>query len=375
MTLNFRFAIVSDLHLALPHTIWNHPSRFHLVEVSISAFESVLEHLTQLDLDFLLLPGDLTQHGERENHAWLQQRLAKLPFPAYVVPGNHDVPVVLANEQSIAFADFPYFYTKCGYEDPRQIYYIRELLPGVKLIGLNSNSFNDQGEQVGRLDSKQLRWLEEVLAAFSDELILVMVHHNVVEHLPNQSRHPLANRYMLANSAELLELLQRYGVKLVFTGHLHVQDVAYDKGVYDITTGSLVSYPHPYRVLEFRRDRQGREWLQILSHRVESVPDFPDLQHLSRQWMGDRSFPFLIKLLTNSPLNLPLSQAKELAPSLRDFWATIADGDAVLDYPHFPQEVRHYIQTYSASHPNPGIAAGGTLTMIDNNSTLLLDRS
>ncbi|PHJ66947.1 metallophosphoesterase [Nostoc linckia z18] len=375
MTLNFRFAIVSDLHLALPHTIWNHPSRFHLVEVSISAFESVLEHLTQLDLDFLLLPGDLTQHGERENHAWLQQRLAKLPFPAYVVPGNHDVPVVLANEQSIAFADFPYFYTKCGYEDPRQIYYIRELLPGVKLIGLNSNSFNDQGEQVGRLDSKQLRWLEEVLAASSDELILVMVHHNVVEHLPNQSRHPLANRYMLANSAELLQLLRRYGVKLVFTGHLHVQDVAYDRGVYDITTGSLVSYPHPYRVLEFRRDRQGREWLQILSHRVESVPDFPDLQHLSRQWMGDRSFPFLIKLLTNSPLNLPLSQAKELAPSLRDFWATIADGDAVLDYPHFPQEVRHYIQTYGASHSNPGIAAGGTLTMIDNNSTLLLDRS
>ena len=149
MTLNFRFANVSDLHLALPHTIWNHPSRFHLVEVSISAFESVLEHLTQLDLDFLLLPGDLTQHGEAENHAWLQQRLAQLPFPVYVVPGNHDVPVVSANEQSIAFADFPYYYTKCGYEDPRQIYYIRELLPGVKLIGLNSNSFNDQGEQVG----------------------------------------------------------------------------------------------------------------------------------------------------------------------------------------------------------------------------------
>ncbi len=375
MTLNFRFAVVSDLHLALPHTIWNHPSRFHLVEVSISAFESVLEHLTQLDLDFLLLPGDLTQHGEPENHAWLQQRLAKLPFPAYVVPGNHDVPVLLPDRQSIGFTDFPYYYTKFGYEDPQQIYYIRQLLPGVKLIGLNSNSFNDQGEQVGCLDTKQLRWLEEVLAASSNELILVMVHHNVVEHLPNQSRHPLANRYMLANSAELLQLLRRYGVKLVFTGHLHVQDVAYDKGVYDITTGSLVSYPHPYRVLEFRRDSQGREWLQILSHRVESVPDFPNLQQSSRQWMGDRSFPFLIKLLTNSPLNLPLSQAKELAPSLRDFWATIADGDAMLDYPHFPQEVRRYIQTYAASQPNPGIASGEILSLIDNNSTLLLDRS
>jgi 3',5'-cyclic AMP phosphodiesterase CpdA len=373
MTLNFRFAVVSDLHLALPHTIWNHPSRFHLVEVSISAFQSVLEHLIQLDLDFLLLPGDLTQHGEPENHAWLQQCLTQLPFPVYVVPGNHDVPVMLADQQSIAFADFPYYYTKFGYEDPQQMYYIRQLLPGVKLIGLNSNFFNDQGEQVGCLDAKQLRWLEEVLAASVDELVLVMVHHNVVEHLPNQANHPLANRYMLSNSAELLQLLKRYGVKLVFTGHLHVQDIAYSDGVYDITTGSLVSYPHPYRVLEFHRDNQGKESLQIVSHRVESVPDFPDLQQSSRQWMGDRSFPFLVKLLTHSPLNLPLSQAKRLAPSLRDFWATIADGDAVLDYPQFPLEVRRYIETYSASaQSNPGMTTGGTLTLIDNNSTLLL---
>ncbi|BAT51794.1 hypothetical protein NOS3756_07230 [Nostoc sp. NIES-3756] len=362
MVLNFRFAVVSDLHIALSHTIWDHPSRFHLVEVGIPAFESAIEHLTQLDLDFLLLPGDLTQHGEPENHIWLQQRLSKLPFPTYVVPGNHDVPVVTANQQSIAFADFPQYYRKFGYQDTNELYYTQQLLPGVRLIGLNSNFFNEEGQQVGRLDAKQLQWLEEVLIAASDELVLVMVHHNVVEHLPHQSRHPMASRYMLENAPELVQLLQRYGVKLVFTGHLHVQDVACADGVYDITTGSLVSYPHPYRVLEFHHDRQGKEWLQILSHRVQSVPDFPNLQQLSREWMGDRSFPFLVKLLTLSPLNLPLTQAQELAPTLRDFWATIADGDAVFDYPQFPQKIRHYIQTYSAA------------TLIDNNSTLLLEK-
>jgi 3',5'-cyclic AMP phosphodiesterase CpdA len=368
MALNFRFAIVSDLHIALPHTIWNHPSRFHLVEVSIPAFESVLEHLAQLDLDFLLIPGDLTQHGEPDNHSWLQQRLAKLPFPVYVVPGNHDVPVLMADQQSIAFVDFPYYYRKFGYENPQQLYYSSQLMPGVRLIGLNSNSFNDQAQQIGRLDSEQLRWLEEVLAAAKNELVLVMVHHNVVEHLPNQSCHPMANRYMLENSGELVQLLQRYGVNLVFTGHLHVQDVACAEGVYDITTGSLVSYPHPYRVLEYHRDNYGRQWLQILSHRVESVPDFPNLQQLSRQWMGDRSFPFLMKLLTLPPLNLPTDQAEELAPSLRDFWATIADGDALLDFPEFPRKVRRYIQKYSA------IATGGTPTLIDNNSSILLKK-
>ncbi|BAY64781.1 hypothetical protein NIES22_48810 [Calothrix brevissima NIES-22] len=368
MSLNFRFAIVSDLHIALPHTIWDHPSRFHLVEVSIPAFESVLEHLTQLDLDFVLLPGDLTQHGEPENHAWLQQRLAQLPFPAYVIPGNHDVPVLIADKQSIGFADFPHYYRKFGYENPNKLYYTTQLLSGVRLIGLNSNNFNEQGQQIGRLDSEQLNWLEEVLAASTNELVLVMIHHNVVEHLPNQSCHPMANRYMLQNAKELLQLLQRYGVNLVFTGHLHVQDVAHRGGVYDITTGSLVSYPHPYRVLEYHSDNFGRQWLQILSHRVESVPDFPDLQQLSKQWMGDRSFPFLMKLLTLPPLNLPTQQAEELAPSLRDFWATIADGDGLLDFPQFPQKLRRYMQKYGA------ISAGGTPTFIDNNSTILLEK-
>ena len=366
MTLNFRFAIISDLHLALPQTIWHHPNRFHLVEVSIQAFESVLEHLIQLNLDFVLLPGDLTQHGEPENHIWLQKRLSELPFPVYVIPGNHDIPVLTADEQSIGFADFPTYYRKFGYDDPNQLYYTCNLLPGVRLIGLNSNFFNQQGEQIGRLDRQQLNWLEAVLAANDDELVLVMVHHNVVEHLPNQSRHPMANRYMLENAPELLLLLKRYGVKLVFTGHLHIQDVACSEGVYDITTGSLVSYPHPYRVLEFHQDNCGRSWLQICSHRVESVPDFPQLQQTSRKWMGDRSQHFLLKLLTLPPLNLPSAQAEQLAPTLRDFWADMAAGDALFNYSNFPLEVSRYFEKYGA------IALDGTPALIDNNTTLLL---
>ena len=90
MTFAIRFAVVSDLHIGLPHTIQDYPTRFHLVEVSIPALEQVLSQISQLDLDFLLIPGDLTQHGEPENHAWLSQRLADLPFPTYVIPGNHD---------------------------------------------------------------------------------------------------------------------------------------------------------------------------------------------------------------------------------------------------------------------------------------------
>lgn len=368
MNLNFRFAVVSDLHVGLPHTIWNNPSRFHLVEVSIPALELIFEHLMHQEIDFLLLPGDLTQHGERENHAWLQQRLSQLPFPVFVVPGNHDVPNLLPDERVIGLKEFPQYYHQFGYNNPQQLYYSCEVLPGVQLIGLNSNQFDDSGKQLGCLDEQQLAWVEQVLTQLKEQekFVLVMIHHNVLEHLPGQTHHPLGRRYMLDNAPALRKILKAAGVNLVFTGHLHVQDVAYHEGIYDITTGSLVSYPHPYRILQLRTDDRGKQWLQIESHRVESVPGWENLSEISRKWIGDRSHPFMLKLLTADPLNLPVADAEELVPSLRYFWADIAAGDPLFNFPDFSPAARRYFEAFSA------ITNDGKPALIDNHTTLLL---
>ncbi|MCS6814784.1 MAG: metallophosphoesterase [Cyanobacteria bacterium] len=368
MPLSCRFAIISDLHIALPHTIWNHPSRFHLVEMSIPGLEVILQHLSQLDLDFLLLPGDLTQHGEPENHQWLADRLAQLPYPVYVVPGNHDVPVLTANGYSIGLHDFTTYYRKFGYEQADRLYYTCELVPGVRLIGLNSNQFDEEGHQLGAMDAEQLLWLQQVLATYQQEVTLVMIHHNVLEHLPGQSKNPLGRRYLLDNADELLTILRQAEVQLVFTGHLHIQDIAYQDGIYDITTGSLVTYPHVYRLLHLYQDEHGQYRLQIESHRVQSVPEREDLQQWSREWMGDRSFSFVLKLLTHPPLNLPLEQAQSLAPDLRYFWASIASGDANFQFPQFPPSVRRYFEAFSA------IDADGNFAPIDNTATLILNQ-
>jgi hypothetical protein len=371
MSLEFRFAIVSDPHIALPHTVWDHPSRFHLVEVSIPALEWVFCELEQFDLDFLLLPGDLTQHGEPENHAWLANRLEKLPYPAYVVPGNHDVIQAKASEGAIGLPEFPHYYQNFGYTDPTLPYYRRQILPGVQLIGLNSNAFDAEGQQfpVGRMDTAQLRWLEEELTQVGTDLVLVMIHHNVLEHLPGQTQHGMGRRYMLENAPDLLTLLEQAGVRLLFTGHLHVQDVAQQGEFFEITTGSLVSYPHPYRVLHYHQEPEGQAQLKIESGRVTSVPGWDDLLHFSREWMGDRSFPFMLKLLTQPPLNLPTVEAEAFAPHLRYFWAGIAEGDAHFDFPDLPPAVRRYLHRFSAldefGQPQP----------IDNHTVLTMAKA
>mgnify|MGYP001791346359 CR=1 FL=1 len=375
MRLNFRFAVVSDLHIALPKTIWDAPHRFHLVEVSIPAFEQILAQIEADPPDFLLLPGDLVQHGERANHEWLAKRLAQLPFPTYVVPGNHDVIRKDDNlhcdenkPDRIGLTDFPAIYQRFGYTDGQQLDYYQEILPGVHLIGLNSNAFDETGEQIGTgfIDENQFAWLDAKLAELSGQFVMVMVHHNVLEHLPGQASSQLGQRYMIRNAPELVSRLKAAKVPVAFTGHLHVQDIAQSDNFYAITTGSLVSYPHPYRLMSLTTDEQGQYHLQIETQRIESVPDWPTLQATSKNWMGERSFPFILKLLSDPPLSLTLEEARGYAGDVRDFWATVAAGDATFDYPKLPEKAQQYFRQYNATCP------AGRPRLIDNNATLTL---
>ena len=351
MSFNFRFGIASDLHIAVEETIFHHPKRFHLVEVSIPGFKQVVEHLKTLDIDFLLLPGDLTQDGEPQNHQWLSEYVQTLPFPVYVIPGNHDIPCVTGDNPgknpAIPYQKFPSYYPHCGYRNRNELYYTCELHPGVQLVALNSNIFDTNGKQLGCLDQEQLEWLENLLPSLENQFVLVMIHHNVIEHFPGQADHALSRRYMLDNASELKQLLSAHNVRLILTGHLHVQDIAQEGDLCEVTTGSLVSYPHPYRVVDVSGQSPDNLQFNIESHWVKAVPGWDDLLHFSREWMGDRADPFMMKLLTQPPLSLPSEEAEKFLPDLRYFWADIAQGDAAFSFPHFPPQIRSFFEKFS----------------------------
>lgn len=366
----FRFAIVSDPHVALPATIPDHPHRFHLVEASIPGLEQIFAHLETLDLDFLLLPGDLTQHGEWDNHRWLIQQLKQLPFPAYVVPGNHDIIAREASDQAIGLADFPKLYQGFGY-DGHSPYYHQEILPSVHLIGLNSNAFDESGQQlgVGDVDEEQLAWLESLLPQLQGDLVLVMLHHNVLEHLWGQAQSPLGQRYMVRNRQALIQRLESAQVPLLFTGHLHVQDIARQGSLCEVLTGSLVSYPHPYRVLEAEWRRGEYLRLEVESHRLMAVDPWDDLQTMSYEWMCDRAGVFMTKFLAAPPINLSPAEAEALAPQLSHFWPTIANGDPQFDFSHLPPSVQAILNRFNA------VDAHGQPEVIDNATTLFWSAS
>jgi len=339
----YRFAVLTDPHITTPETYRHYAHRLHRLEYSIPVLEAALDRLSQQPLDFLLIPGDLTQHGEPENHTWLSKRLGQLPFPSYVIPGNHDIP---PDPGAIPATEFPAYYRQHGYRDTEELYYAQEILPGLGLIGLNSNQFTPQGELIGAIDPRQWAWLEHLLNARPWQNILVMVHHNVCEHLPNQSQSILGQRYLLDNRQALQQLLKKHGIHGVFTGHLHVQDIAEEEGFFDVTTGSLVSYPHAYRLLTWQAGQ-----LRITTERITTLPEAPNLLADARRWMEERSPQFIVHLLTHPPLSLSLAQAQALAPRLGHFWPDIAWGDAEFTLPDLPSPVREFFEACSDRPP------------------------
>jgi hypothetical protein len=80
--------------------------------------------------------------------------------------------------------------------------------------------------------------------------VMVITHHGIVEHWKGQSKlHP---DYLIKDYSHVGELLASYGVRLVFSGHYHAQDITTgDFGKYgnltDIETGSLITPPCPIR--------------------------------------------------------------------------------------------------------------------------------
>ncbi len=153
----------------------------------------------------LILTGDLADRGEPEAYRLLRELLSSLPFPSFLLPGNHDRRTPLRE----IFPDQPWSTTAA---DGRLCYAV-ELDP-FRLIVLDT-LIEERPE--GRVGTAQLAWLEEQLEAGDDRPILLAMHHP-----PLAAGIPHMDRMACLDGPSLLHLLRRHGnVARILCGHLH----------------------------------------------------------------------------------------------------------------------------------------------------------
>ncbi|MBN2822798.1 MAG: metallophosphoesterase [Coriobacteriia bacterium] len=279
-----RFAVMSDLHyydVALGTTGAAFEevlgSDRKLLVQTADLLELAIDDILESGVEFVLIPGDLTKDGEVVNHEDVVAALVRLRdagVGVYVVPGNHDANNPEAFEfdgdesrpvEVLTQADFADHYSDFGYgdaimRDESSLSYVAEPVDGLWLLAIDSTRSEENepdGEEVtaGAFTQEQEQWVEQVLQQANAEgkAVICMMHHGVVEHWDGQSKlHP---EYLVQDYPWVGELLASYGVRAVFTGHYHAQDISRaDFGengfIYDIETGSLATAPCPIRYCE-----------------------------------------------------------------------------------------------------------------------------
>lgn len=237
----------------------------------------LLEQLTREILAerprYVLVTGDLTKDGEEASHRYLVEhclsRLREAGIQPFVIPGNHDVNnphaveflgdsirrVKTVTREEFADIYYDYGYGQAMVRDTASLSYVVQITDSVRLLALDACEYDrndfatDHCYHEGYVRPATLRFVEEQLArAKADGVeVIGMMHHGLTEHWKYQNR--VLPGYVADNADALNKLLKEGGVKAVFTGHLHTQDIAEtSNGIMDIETGSLVSYPSPYRL-------------------------------------------------------------------------------------------------------------------------------
>jgi len=268
----------------------------------------------------------------------------------YVVPGNHDimngwsyryVGDTVERVPNITAEQFTQIYADYGYKDALQrdtdsISYVAEPQPGLWLLALDDCRYKENVEDKesitdGKFSPQTLAWIENVLgqAAKENKAVVVMMHHGIMEHYPGNLKN--YGEYIVDNYEEVAKLLANYNVRMVFTGHFHAQDITVkkyaDNGkyVFDIETGSLVTYPCPIRIVSIGKDQVATS----REERVTSIKSHPtDFPAYARQYLLEGMIVYIAKKLQGYKVD-PL-EADKIAKEIVFSYAAHVAGDEQL---------------------------------------------
>ena len=254
--LGFRLAHISDLHIG------------SIAPDGLTAQDRlwmILEAAKQVEVDHLLISGDVSKVGKLEEMRACEETLTAGGYPASkrtVIPGNHDLQASM--DLSIYQSIFP-----------TPLPSIDELAPGLWVASLDSNAvaLKDRSPLFarlvapvqGRVGSRSLGILRRDLAN-KPGVKLLMLHHHLTRHPPEElnSRWDLywgtrVGRKVLLDPVHddtaVLQAARELGVSAIFHGHKHwYGQTGYRVGGLPVfNAGSTTLMPQPtFRVFDFK---------------------------------------------------------------------------------------------------------------------------
>ena len=169
-----KILVVSDIHV-MDSSLLDSPDNAawqedlaknkKMQDLSIPAFDALVEIIIQEHPDLVLITGDLTKDGEIESHDYVVKKLTEIEasdIPVYVIPGNHD----RGWQEDAKKYENNTYYEPFGYGEGSEIHegslsYVTEPFPGLTLIGVDSG-------QEALVKEETIKWLGSKLLQFKE---------------------------------------------------------------------------------------------------------------------------------------------------------------------------------------------------------------
>jgi outer membrane protein assembly factor BamB/Icc-related predicted phosphoesterase len=154
---------------------------------------SVRDVNSQTNISFVIISGDITEFGSREQLRLAKQILDDLKIPCHVVPGNHDT-----KWSESGATDFARLW-----KDDR----FNFEFGGFRFIGMHEGPLMKMGD--GHWAPEDVRWLEKALKGMPDrnQPIIFITHYPIDDQIDNWF--------------VVLDLLKQYNAQAALCGHIH----------------------------------------------------------------------------------------------------------------------------------------------------------
>lgn len=354
-----KIAVISDTHLMAPSLLINDGVAFQtylagdrkMLAESESILKSVVDKLLIEKPNLVLVTGDLTKDGELVSHQLMATYLKKLTdagIKVVVTPGNHDINnphamqfdgTTSSKVASVSTAEFKNIYAQFGYantyaQDPSSLSYISEPFDNFLVLSIDACEYYKNNSTTcttaGVIKPETLSWIKSQLAAAKakGKEVIAIMHHGLIEHYTGQAT--FFPEYVVEGWQSTSDELINAGLRVVFTGHYHAQDISKKVNetgfVFDIETGSTVTYPSPYRIMTYNNGV-----LSVETRNVEAISG----NNLQGKTFQAYAKDFLVKgldgqanyMLTNKPYNLDATTAAAIAPYIRNAFVAHYSGD------------------------------------------------
>ena len=363
--LQLKIAVMSDIHYMSPSLLKNGAANgdafltylnfdSKLLEYSDPILRDVVLQLKHDKPDIVLIPGDLTKDGEKVSHdavAGMLQQLADCGIKVNVIPGNHDINNPEARmyngdkespAPTINAGDFPKIYGNFGYKDaicrdPNSLTYICQPYRGLWILGIDDCEYYDNTNiaiVAGKIRPETMTWILGKLkeAKQKNITVLSMMHHGIVEHYTGEET--LDPGYVTTGYETNGPLLLNAGLKIMFTGHYHANDITLLRTeggdvLYDIETGSLVTPPSPYRMVTLTK--QGMDistsWITSIDCPLPGGMSFTDYSNAFLSAHLDGYFTYVLNAKYGIPNAAPDYLATYMAPQFRNGMMAHLAGD------------------------------------------------